>query len=78
MDKSHAIPSTVKTSTIHIYNDTYANKDSVLVGFKGRVPYRSGIIYCPYKKPNIFIRLIGRLFDKVKYTFVKKPEAVEL
>ena len=78
MDKSHAIPSTVKTSTIHIYKDTYANKDSGHVGYKGRVPYRSGIIFCPYKKPNIFIRVFRRIFDRVKYTFVKKPEAVEL
>ena len=78
MDKSHEIPSTVTTSTIHIYKDSYANKDSVRVGYKGKVLYQSGIIVCPYKKPNIFVRIYRRIFDKVKYTFVKKPKVVDL
>lgn len=53
---------------IKVYSDTYADASYARVGFKGRVTNERGIIFSPYRKPNIFVRI----FRKIKHWF-RKP-----
>ena len=62
------------TNDIKIYQDTYANKESVLCGYKGRIINEPGIIYCPYVKPT----RLRRFINWVKSLFKKKHETIEL
>ena len=62
------------TNDIKIYQDAYANKESVLCGYKGRIINEPGIIYCPYVKPS----RLRRFINWVKSLFKKKHEAIEL
>lgn len=59
---------------IKIYQDAYANKESVLCGYKGRIINEPGIIYCPYVKPT----RLRRFINWVKSLFKKKHETIEL
>lgn len=59
---------------IKIYQDAYADKESVLCGYKGRIINEPGIIYCPYVKPS----RLRRFINWVKSLFKKKHEAIEL
>ena len=66
--------SILDTNDIKIYQDTYANKESVLCGYKGRIINEPGIIYCPYVKPS----RLRRFINWVKSLFKKKHETIEL
>lgn len=63
-----------KTSDIKIYQDAYANKESVLCGYKGKIIDEPGIIYCQYVKPS----RIRRFINLVKSLFAKKRDVEEL
>ena len=69
-----------KVTSIKIYRDEYSGGKSVLVGFKGKSNYESGVIYI--KKPSWLQMLIYRiksLFRKKKgdkrIELYTKPEA---
>ena len=64
----------MQQSDIKIYQDTYADKESVLCGYKGRIINEPGIIYCPYVKPS----RLRRFINWVKSLFKKKHETIEL
>ena len=64
----------MQLNDIKIYQDAYADKESVLCGFKGRIINEPGIIYCPYVKPS----RLRRFINWVKSLFKKKHEAIEL
>lgn len=52
----------MQQSDIKIYQDAYADKESVLCGYKGRIINESGIIFCPYVpyvKPSRLRRFIN-------------------
>lgn len=53
-------------TSITIYRDTHCNADSVLVGFKGKSHYESGVIYI--KRPS----KLQILIDRIKSLFRKK------
>ncbi len=59
---------------IKIYQDAYADKESVLCGYKGKIINKSGIIFCPYVKPS----RLRRFINLIKSLFRKKHEAIEL
>lgn len=59
---------------IKIYQDAYADKESVLCGYKGKIINKPGIIYCPYVKPS----RLRRFINWVKSLFTKKHEVIEL
>ena len=59
---------------IKIYQDAYADKESVLCGFKGKIIDKPGIIFCPCVKPS----RLRRFINWVKSLFKKKHEAIEL
>lgn len=63
-----------ETNDIKIYQDAYADKESVLVGYKGRIIDKPGIIYCPYVKPS----RIRRFINWVKSLFRKKRKVEDL
>jgi len=63
---------------IKIYRDFYADPNYVLVGYKGKNIYQSGIIWIPYHKPNIFVRAFTAIYRKIKYIFVKKQRDILL
>lgn len=64
----------MQQSDIKIYQDAYADKESVLCGYKGRIINEPGIIYCPYVKPS----RLRRFINWVKSLFKKKHETIEL
>ena len=64
----------MQQSDIKIYQDAYADKESVLCGYKGRIINEHGIIYCPYVKPS----RLRRFINWVKSLFKKKHETIEL
>ena len=64
----------MQLNDIKIYQDAYADKESVLCGFKGKIINEPGIIYCPYVKPS----RLRRFINWVKSLFKKKHEAIEL
>ena len=64
----------MQQNDIKIYQDAYANKESVLCGYKGRIIDKQGIIYCPYVKPS----RIRRFINWVKSLFTKKHNVEEL
>lgn len=57
-----------KVTSIKIYRDEYSGGESVLVGFKGKSNYESGVIYI--KKPSWLQMLIYR----IKSLFRKKTD----
>ena len=59
---------------IKIYRDFYSDPNEVLVGYKGKTICPKGIVYIPYHKPNIFVRV----FSKIKSIFRKKPKGTLL
>lgn len=64
----------MQLNDIKIYQDAYADKESVLCGYKGKIINKSGIIFCPYVKPS----RLRRFINWVKSLFKKKHEAIEL
>lgn len=64
----------MQLNDIKIYQDTHADKESVLCGYKGRIINEPGIIYCPYVKPS----RLRRFINWVKSLFKKKHETIEL
>jgi len=38
----------LRKGAIKLYRDTFANGNYILLGFKGKTAYDSGLIYCPY------------------------------
>ena len=67
----------MKPGEIKIYKDTYADND-VLCAFKGKTNYEPGVIFCSYKKPNIWRRIINKIKYKIKSIFGKTSQAVEI
>lgn len=63
-----------KVTSIKIYRDEYTGDQSVLVGFKGKANYESGIIYI--KKPSKLQMLIYRL--KSLFRKKKSDRVIEL
>lgn len=59
---------------VSIYRDFYSDPNEVLVGYKGKTICPSGIVYIPYHKPNIFVRV----FSKIRSIFRKKPKGTLL
>lgn len=64
----------MQQNDIKIYQDTYADKESVLCGYKGKIIDKPGIIYCPYVKPS----RIRRFINWVKSLFKKKRKVEDL
>ena len=64
----------MQQNDIKIYKDIYADKESVLCGFKGKIIDKPGIIFCQYVKPS----RLRRFINCVKSLFKKKHEAIEL
>ena len=62
---------------IKIYSDFYADPNYVLVGYKGKQVDAPGVIFIPYKKPNIFVRLFRKIFE-IFEMFRHTSEAVPL
>ena len=52
---------------IKIYSDFYADPNYVLVGYKGKQVDAPGVIFIPYKKPNIFVRLFRKIFEMFRH-----------
>ena len=67
-------PNSLNDGDIRIYRDFYSDPSYVLVGYKGKTVDAPGIFFIPYKKPNILVRLFG----KIKGLFRKPSEAVAL
>ena len=42
----------MQQNDIKIYQDAYADEESVLCGYNGKIINKSGIIFCPYVKPS--------------------------
>lgn len=64
----------MQQNDIKIYQDAYADKESVLCGYKGKIIDKPGIIYCPYVKPS----RIRRFINWVKSLFRKKRKVEDL
>lgn len=58
---------------IKIYSDFYADPNYVLVGYKGKQVDAPGVIFIPYKKPNIFVRLFRKIFEMFRHTSEAVP-----
>ena len=58
---------------IKIYSDFYADPNYVLVGYKGKQVDAPGVIFIPYKKPNIFVRLFRKIFERLRHTSEAVP-----
>jgi hypothetical protein len=63
---------------IKIYSDFYADPSYVLVGYKGKSVDTPGVffipyIFIPYKKPNIFVRLFRKIFERFRHTSEAVP-----
>ena len=58
---------------IKIYSDFYADPNYVLVGYKGKQVDAPGVIFIPYKKPNIFVRLFRKIFERFRHTSEAVP-----
>lgn len=58
---------------IKIYSDFYADPNYVLVGYKGKSVEAPGVFYIPYKKPNIFVRLFRKIFERFRHTSEAVP-----
>ena len=58
---------------IKIYSDFYADPNYVLVGYKGKQVEAPGVFYIPYKKPNIFVRLFRKIFERFRHTSEAVP-----
>ncbi len=71
MENSNANQST--NPEIKIYRDFYADPNYVLVGYKSKQVETSGVIYIPYKKPNIFVRLFRTIFERFEHTSEAVP-----
>jgi hypothetical protein len=56
-----AIQNKSSDTEIKIYSDFYADPNYVLVGYKGKQVEAPGVFFIPYKKPNIFVRLFGKI-----------------
>jgi len=66
-------PNSLNDGDIRIYRDFYSDPSYVLVGYKGKTVDAPGIFFIPYKKPNILVRLFG----KIRGFFIKS-KAVSL
>lgn len=64
----------MQLNDIKIYQDTHADKEFVLCGFKGKIINKPGIIMCPYVKPS----RLRRFINWVKSLFKKKCDVEEL
>ena len=66
----------MQQNDIKIYQDAYADKESVLCGYKGKIIDKPGVIYCPYVpyQPS----RIRRFINWVKSLFTKKHKAKEI
>lgn len=58
---------------IKIYKDFYADPNYVLVGYKGKTVDAPGVFYIPYKKPNIFVRIFRKIFERFEHTSEAVP-----
>ena len=58
---------------IKIYSDFYADSNYILVGYKGKQVDAPGVIFIPYKKPNIFVRLFRKIFEMFRHTSEAVP-----
>lgn len=58
---------------IKIYSDFYADPNYVLVGYKGKSVDTPGVFFIPYKKPNIFVRLFSKIFERFSHTSEAVP-----
>ena len=58
---------------IKIYSDFYADPNYVLVGYKGKQVDAPGVIFIPYKKPNIFVRIVRKIFERFRHTSEAVP-----
>ena len=58
---------------IKIYSDFYADPNYVLVGYKGKSVDTPGVFFIPYKKPNIFVRLFRKIFERFTHTSEPVP-----
>lgn len=60
--------------TIKVYSDKQVTDNNVLTGYKGKIINKSGIIYCPYKKPHWY----NKLWNWFIHLFKKKHTVKEL
>lgn len=66
-------PNSLNDGDIRIYRDFYADPSYVLVGYKGKAVDAPGIFFIPYKKPNIFVRLFRKIFERFRHTSEAVP-----
>ena len=66
-------PNSLNDGDIRIYRDFYSDPSYVLVGYKGKTVDAPGIFYIPYKKPNIFVRLFRKIFERFRHTSEAVP-----
>jgi len=60
--------SKLSSREIKIYSDMYANSTYAFLGFRGKDMQAQGIIYCPYRKPNILVRIFRKIFERFEHT----------
>ena len=58
---------------IKIYSDFYADSSYALVGYKGKRVNTPGVFFIPYRKPNIFVRLFRKIFERFTHTSEAVP-----
>jgi len=58
---------------IKIYKDIHADSSYALVGFKGKRLPASGVIYCPYKKPDMFRRILEKVIELFRKPRMGEP-----
>lgn len=58
---------------IKIYSDFYADPNYVLVGYKGKTVDAPGVFFIPYKKPNIFVCIFRKIFERFRHTSEAVP-----
>ena len=66
-------PNSLNDGNIRIYRDFYADPRYVLVGYKGKQVEAPGIFFIPYKKPNIFVRIFRKIFERFAHTSEAVP-----
>jgi len=63
---------------VKIYRDFYADPNQVLVGYNGKCPVQKGVLYIPYRKPSIFVRVFSKIYFRIRSIFRKKKEGTLL
>jgi len=58
---------------IKIYSNFYDDPSYILVGYKDKRVLPQGVLFIPYKKPNIFVRFFRKIFERFGHTSEPVP-----